>query len=81
MRRPQAVFNRCMWWANLTSWPNGASADDTERCIDRAMGRTADGSAIRSTIDTEQAPTVTQVNQHIGLILLFGFSMYILFRK
>jgi hypothetical protein len=40
MANPTAQFNRCMWFANLAGWPNGASEAATERCFDRAFGRT-----------------------------------------
>ncbi len=40
MANPVSQFNRCMWFANLSGWPNGASEAATERCFDRAFGRT-----------------------------------------
>lgn len=40
MANPVNQFNRCMWFANVAGWPNGASPEATERCFDRAFGRT-----------------------------------------
>jgi hypothetical protein len=37
---PQARLERCLWWAELTSWPRGASEERIGRCYDRVFGRT-----------------------------------------
>lgn len=37
---PQARLERCLWWAELTSWPRGASEERISGCYDRVFGRT-----------------------------------------
>ena len=37
-RNPQQTYDRCMWWANLAGWPNGASEAAGARCVDKAFG-------------------------------------------
>jgi hypothetical protein len=38
---PQARLERCLWWAELTSWPNGASATKRGNCYDKVFGRSS----------------------------------------
>jgi hypothetical protein len=51
-RNPQQTYDRCMWWANLAGWPNGASEAAGARCVDKAFGGRVgvlqDGSSIGS---------------------------------
>jgi hypothetical protein len=42
---PQARLERCLWWANLAGWPNGASEARTNNCYEKVFGRTSGISA------------------------------------
>jgi hypothetical protein len=64
---PQARLERCLWWANLTGWPNGISDERRGRCYDRVFGgRTTGGTSKNAAnlepLKSEKPPAVKPKN-------------------
>lgn len=82
MRRPQAVFNRCMWWRGLSNWPNGTDENDQSACIERAFGRTsqADGHRIAEAegLDLKAG---NDIPAQTLFIIAIGIAAYLLYKK
>lgn len=81
---PQARLERCLWWAELTSWPHGATPDRRARCYDKIFGRSvtpmdapASGNRYRSAT-TEVEPKNDLLMLVAGVAIIFLVWKYLI---
>lgn len=77
---PQARLERCLWWAELTSWPHGASEERRGQCYDKVFGRAGSngiaeqGKRLATVRYQETEPKNDLLT--LALVVLGGFLVY-----
>jgi hypothetical protein len=70
---PQAKLERCLWWAELRSWPNGASDSRKANCYDKIFGRESAPSALpKGALGKSETAPVKPKNDLLTLALVIG---------
>lgn len=74
---PQARLERCLWWAELTGWPHGASAERKAACYDRVLGRASGTGGSGRQLSVQNKPVEPKNDLlTLAVVLVVGFLIY-----
>lgn len=76
---PQARLERCLWWAELTSWPRGASEERRANCYDRIFGRSSGAIGSAGRLKSSQFSEVEPKNDLLTLVAVIA-AAYLVYK-
>lgn len=77
---PQARLERCLWWANLTGWPNGISEERRGRCYDKVFGRQGYGKPEAGRRLALETPKVIEPKNDLLMVIAIGIGLVLVYK-
>jgi len=77
---PQARLERCLWWANLTGWPNGISDERRGRCYDRVFGKTSNDMPQAGKRLALETPEVVEPKNDLLMVVAIGIGLVLVYK-